>query len=106
MNYLWVELNADKGFVSMADGRLGRVGALGGNNEICRHLFDSVAMAHPYLIFGMSGFHSSEDAGSVLDLQIGLAELAFNGLFNPATKLHSHELNAVADTKNRDAKFE
>lgn len=106
MNYLGVELDPNKGFFFMADGSLGRVGTLGGDDEVGWHLFDSVAMAHPDLVFGMASLHSSEDTGGVLDLKIGLAELTFDGFFDAAPELDGHQLDAVANAKDRNSQFE
>ena len=88
MGDLRVELDGDKGFFPVPQGGKGRMGAGGGDHKTGRQFFDPVAVAHPDLVMGGRDLHAGKQAAGILDVELGLAEFPFFGLFDPAAQLN------------------
>ena len=99
MGDLRVELDGDKGFFGVAQGRIGGMGAGGGDRETGGQFLDPVAVAHPDLVVGGGDLHAGKQAAGVFDVELGLAEFPFLRLFHPAALLDHHQLGTVADAR-------
>ncbi len=106
MCHFRVKLHTDKRFFAVSDRSERRMGAYRRGLETFRQHLDPITVTHPYLVHHFTGRQPRKQAGGELDLELGLAELAFLRLLHAAAHLLHHELGAVADPQDRYAQLE
>ena len=100
---LGVELDAEEAAAFIAHGRIRAVSRLCADLEPGRNRRHAVAVAHPDdKLVGKP----LEELVPRLDRHLGLAVFALLARLDLAAKLLAHQLHAVANPKNRDAKLE
>ena len=101
-----MELHAVELLLNVLDRCVGALSGVAANLEALRELLDVVVVAHPC---DSSPVDTLEQQGRGVHLGFGPAEFrqgAVNCRADLSAKCVCHELYAVADTKNRDAKVE
>ena len=104
--YLRVELHAVEFLLNILDSGVGALGSVTAHLKALGELLDIVVVAHPGYCGLVDVF---EQQGSGVDLCFGSSELRQRTVDRSADLAAQgvcHELNAIADTKNRDAQLE